>query len=55
MRAAASHTANMVAPYDIYRAAFREVGIIEVGDMEEAADFVRTLLDNRLPQARMLP
>ena len=44
MRAAASHTANMVGSYDIYRAAFREVGIIEVGDMEEAADFVRTLL-----------
>ena len=44
MRAAASHTANMVGTYDIYRAAFREVGIIEVGDMEEAADFVRTLL-----------
>jgi len=44
MRAAASHTANMVGSYEIYRAAFREVGIIEVGDMEEAADFVRTLL-----------
>ena len=44
MRAAASHTANMVGTYDIYRTAFREVGIIEVGDMEEAADFIRTLL-----------
>jgi len=44
MRAAASHTANMAGSYDIYRAAFREAGIIEVGDMEEAADFVQTLL-----------
>jgi acetyltransferase len=44
MRAAASHTANMAGSYDIYRAAFREAGIIEVSDMEEATDFVRTLL-----------
>lgn len=44
MRAAASHTANMAGSYDIYRAAFRTGGIIEVGDMEEAADFVQTLL-----------
>lgn len=45
MRAAASHTANMVGSYDVYRAAFRDAGVIEVGDMEEAADFVKTLLD----------
>lgn len=45
MRAAASHTANMAGSYDIYRAAFRTAGVIEVGDMEEAADFVQTLLD----------
>lgn len=44
MLAAASHTANMAGAYDIYRAAFRDVGIVEVGDMEEAADFVKTLL-----------
>lgn len=44
MRAAASHTANMAGSYDIYRAAFRDAGVIEVGDMEEAADFVKTLL-----------
>ena len=48
MKAAASHTANMAGGYDIYRAAFREVGIVEVGDMEEAADFVKTLLDQPL-------
>ncbi|MGE5525131.1 MAG: acetate--CoA ligase family protein [Rhodospirillaceae bacterium] len=44
MKAAASHTANMAASYDIFRAAFRDAGVIEVGDMEEAADFVKTLL-----------
>lgn len=48
MKAAASHTANMAGGYDIYRAAFQEVGIVEVGDMEEAADFVKALLDQPL-------
>jgi len=44
MKAAASHTANMAGSYDIFRAAFRDAGVIEVGDMEEAGDFVKTLL-----------
>ncbi len=44
MRAAASHTANMAGSYDVYRAAFRDAGVIQVCDMEEAADFVKTLL-----------
>jgi len=44
MRAAASHTANMAGSYDIFKAAFREVGVIEVGDMEEAADYVKAVL-----------
>lgn len=48
MKAAASHTANMAGGYDIYRAAFRECGVVEVGDMEEAADFVKALLDQPL-------
>jgi acetyltransferase len=43
-RAAASHTANMAGSYDIFRAAFRDAGVVEVGDVEEAADFVKTLL-----------
>jgi acetate---CoA ligase (ADP-forming) len=44
VRAAASHTANMAGSYDIYRAAFRDAGVIEVHDMEEAADFIQALL-----------
>jgi acetyltransferase len=44
LRAAASHTANMAGSYDIYRAAFKAAGIIEVTDMEEATDFVQALL-----------
>lgn len=52
LRAAASHTANMAGSYDIYRAAFRAAGIIEVQDMEEAADFVQALLGQRAASGR---
>ena len=51
-RAAASHTANLTGQYDIYRAAFRQCGIIEVGDIHEAADFALALLAGRLPKGR---
>jgi acetyltransferase len=44
VKAAASHTANMTGSYDIYRAAFRQCGVVEVHDMEEATDCVQTLL-----------
>lgn len=50
--AAASHTANLTGSYDIYRAAFRQCGIIEVGDLHEAADFALALLAGRLPAGR---
>lgn len=51
-RAAASHTANLTGQYDIYRAAFRQCGIIEVRDIDEAADFALALLAGRLPKGR---
>lgn len=51
-RAAASHTANLTGKYDIYRAAFRQSGIIEVSDIHEAADFALALLAGRLPKGR---
>lgn len=51
-RAAASHTANLTGHYDIFRAAFRQCGIIEVGDIHEAADFALALLAGRLPEGR---
>ncbi|MGH8620410.1 MAG: acetate--CoA ligase family protein, partial [Burkholderiales bacterium] len=44
VKAAASHTANMTGSYDIYRAAFRQCGVVEVHDMEEATDCVQALL-----------
>ncbi|MDB5801402.1 MAG: CoA-binding protein [Rhodocyclales bacterium] len=44
VKAAASHTANMTGSYDIYRAAFRQCGIVQVHEMEEAIDCVQCLL-----------
>jgi len=51
-RAAASHTANLTGDYDIYRAAFRQCGVLEVSDLDEAADLVLCLLSGRLPKGR---
>ncbi|MCE9638972.1 MAG: acetate--CoA ligase family protein [Betaproteobacteria bacterium] len=44
VKAAASHTANMTGSYDIYRAAFRQCGVVEVHEMEEAIDCIQCLL-----------
>ena len=44
VKAAASHTANMTGSYDVYRAAFRHSGVVEVHDIEEAVDCVKSLL-----------
>jgi acetate---CoA ligase (ADP-forming) len=48
-RAAQSHTANMTGSYDVYRAAFRQCGVIEVDDVPDAVDAVACLLGGRLP------
>ena len=52
MRAAASHTARMTASHDVYRAAFRQCGVIEVEDIDDAVDCTRCLLAGRLPRGR---
>ena len=44
IKAAASHTANMTGSYDVYRTAFRQSGVVEVHDIEEAIDCVKCLL-----------
>ena len=44
VKAAASHTANMTGSYDIYQAAFRQCGVIQVHEMEEAIDSIQCLL-----------
>jgi acetyltransferase len=51
-RAAATHTANLTGTYDVWRAAMKQSGIIEVRSMEEAADFVRALTPRRFPRGR---
>jgi acetate---CoA ligase (ADP-forming) len=48
-RAAASHTGSMTGRYDIYRAAFRQSGIIEIFDLDDLADACRAFLGGLLP------
>ena len=51
-RAAASHTANLTGEYDVYRAAFRQCGVIEVADIPEAADMIACLGGGKLSAGR---
>lgn len=51
-RAAASHTANLTGNYDVFRAAFRQCGVIEVHDVDEAADFALCLMSGRRARGR---
>jgi acyl-CoA synthetase (NDP forming) len=48
--AAESHTASMTADYELYRAAFREGGFIEVSDVHDLVDITRGFLGKRLPR-----
>ncbi|MBI3703483.1 MAG: acetate--CoA ligase family protein [Rhizobiales bacterium] len=48
-RAASSHTGSMTGRYDIYRAAFRQSGIIEIFDIDDLADACRAFLGGILP------
>jgi acetyltransferase len=52
MRAAASHTARMTASHDVYRAAFRQCGVIEVADIDDAVDCTQSLLAGRSARGR---
>ncbi len=53
-RAAESHTANLAGAYDVYRAAFRQCGIIEVHDMQEAVDIAVCASSGRLARGRRI-
>ena len=48
-RAAVSHTGSMTGRYDIYRAAFRQSGIIEIFDIDDLTDACRAFLGGLLP------
>ena len=48
-RAALTHTASMVGDYEVYRAAFRQSGLIEAGTIQELVDYSVAL--SMLPRA----
>ena len=47
-KAAASHTAALAGNYDIYHAAFKQVGIVEAESFDEIGDFAKILLTQPL-------
>jgi acetyltransferase len=49
-RASLSHTAALTGSYDVYRAAYRQSGIIEMRDIDEISDSARALLQGRVPR-----
>jgi acyl-CoA synthetase (NDP forming) len=49
-RAVASHTASMTGRYDLYRAAFRQCGILEVNSIAEVVDLVRAFSAGKPPR-----
>jgi acyl-CoA synthetase (NDP forming) len=49
-RAAASHTANLTGSTELWRAALRQAGLIEVDDVEPITDLARLVAQGRLPK-----
>jgi acetyltransferase len=49
-KAAASHTANMTGRADLFRAAFRQAGLIEVDDVEPIVDIAKLVRQGRMPR-----
>jgi len=52
LRAAATHTASLTSPYDIYHGMFRQCGVIEVRDITEAVDTLQCLVGGRTARGR---
>ncbi|HYC44715.1 MAG TPA: acetate--CoA ligase family protein [Burkholderiales bacterium] len=53
-RAAASHTANLGGAMALYRAAFRQKGIIQVDDIQDVVDYGRAFRCGKLPAGNRL-
>lgn len=49
-RAATSHTARLTAGYELFRAAFREGGFIEVQDVDDLVDYCKAFRARKLPK-----
>jgi acetyltransferase len=52
LRAAASHTANLTSSYDMFSAALKQCGVIEVHDTHEAADYAQCFAAGRVAKGR---
>jgi acyl-CoA synthetase (NDP forming) len=48
-KAATSHSARMTAGYELYRAAFRRGGLVEIRDVEDLIDYAKAFRMHRLP------
>jgi acyl-CoA synthetase (NDP forming) len=53
-KAAASHTANLGGAMALYKAAFKESGIIQVEDIQDLVDYGRAFRGGRLPSGNRL-
>lgn len=51
-KASLSHTAALTGSYDVYRAAYRQAGVIEMRDIDEISDSSRAFLGGKLPKGR---
>ncbi len=51
-KAATSHTARLTAGYELFRAAFREGGFIEVQDVDDLVDYCKAFRARKLPKGR---
>ncbi len=51
-RMAQSHTAFLTSAYDVYRAAFKQCGVLEAEDIPDAADILQALVGGRLARGR---
>ncbi len=49
-QAATSHTARMTAPYELFQAAFRHGGFVEVRDIDDLIDALKAFRARRLPR-----
>lgn len=51
-RAASSHTASMAGDYELFRAMFKQYGVLEAENLEELLDYVKAFATQPLPTGR---
>lgn len=50
--AVASHTANLSAPYELFKTAFARSGFIEIREIEDLVDVARGFIGGKIPRGR---